>query len=287
MKTKTKKIFVSAIFILLLLNLVSAVSIKSAETDTLAPGTEGEIRIELENNLNDDAKDVSLKLEFTNLPFNPIGSSEESIDEISEGDEERFDFTIKASNDIKPGDYKIPYTLTFKINNEQKQSIGTIGVTVKANPELSFSVTTENPIINTQGKITLKIVNKGFADAKFVTVNIIPEGFTLLSEKEIYIGTIDSDDFETATLDVIFKTKNPTLRAVIEYKDFDNAVITKNISLPIQVYTQDEAIELGITKKSNAPLYIGIVIALILAWILYRIIRKQLRKSKNNKLKER
>lgn len=242
MKTQTKTILSLTISIILLLNLASAVSIKSAETDILAPGEEGNMRIELENNLNDDAKDVSLKLEFTNLPFNPVGSSEESIDEISEGDEERFDFTIKASNDIKPGDYKIPYTLTFKINNEQKQNTGTIGITVKANPELSFSVTTENPIINTQGKVILKIVNKGFADAKFVTVKILPEGFTLLSEKEIYIGTIDSDDFETATLDAIFKTKNSLLNAVIEYKDFDNSVITKNISLPIQVYTKDEAI---------------------------------------------
>lgn len=287
MKTQTKTIFALALSLIIFINLASAVSIKSAETDTLAPGEEGNIRIELENNLNDDAKDVSLKLEFINLPFNPIDSSEQSIDEISEGDEERFDFTIKASNDIVPGDYKIPYTLTFKINNEQKQNTGTIGVTVKANPELSFSVTTENPIINTQGKIILKIVNKGFADAKFVTVKILPEGFTLLSEKEIYIGTIDSDDFETATLDVIFKTKNSLLNAVIEYKDFDNAVITKNIGLPIQVYTQDEAIELGIAKKSNTPLYIGVVITIILIWILYRIIRKQVRKSKNNKLKER
>jgi len=111
---------------------------------------------------------------------------------------------IRAANDISPGDYQIPYLLRFNLNDEQEERMGTIGIKVTADTILSFSLDAENAIEGNEGKLTLKIVNKGFADARFVTVELLPVSYTLLSEREIYIGTVDSDDFETATFDVIF-----------------------------------------------------------------------------------
>ena len=280
---QTKTILAITFLIIVLTSLASALNLKSVSIETLSPGEENTIKLVIENNLNDDAASVSFKLDFTNLPFTPIGNSEDSVDEIAENDEEKFNFIIKAANDIKPGDYKIPYTISYTIANQQKTNSGTIGLTVNANADLVFSVETEKPVIDQQDKLTLKIINKGFAEARFLTIKLNPQGFTLLSDKDVYIGTIDSDDFETATFDVIYKTQNPFLSATIEYKDFDNKEITKTINVPITVYTQEKALELGLIQKSNISLYIIIIITLILIIILYRTIKRSIRKSRQKK----
>lgn len=269
----------------LLINLSSALTINSITAPSLQPGEEGTITIEIENNLEEDAKDVSFILNFQNLPFTPVGSSEESVDEIEEDDEEDFIFTIKAANDILPGDYQIPYTFSFKIDNQHQTRQGAIGVTVKADSELTFSLSTEKPVLNQQDKITLKIVNKGFADAKFLAVKLIPDqtGYTLLSEDEVYIGTVDSDDFETAAFDLIYKSPKPIFSAIVEYRDFENNKKIESVNLPITVYTNEQALQLGLIKKNNTPLYIAIVVAIILLWVLYRNVRKAIRKSRRER----
>ena len=153
------------------------------------------IDIEVENIFSDDVTDVSISLSLANLPFIPLGASEDSVDEIKEDDSEDFIFTIKASNDAVPGDYEIPYTLQYDFENKTKTREGSLGVRVEASPELTFSANLDNPVVEQKGKITLKIVNQGFSDARFLSVRIIPSGFTLLSDAEVYIGNVDSDDF--------------------------------------------------------------------------------------------
>ncbi len=282
MKSKIKAMF---LLMILAVNLASALTINVVQTDTFSPGQEGIIIIEIENNLNQDVEDVSFIFNLQNLPFTPIGSSEESINEINEDDEEDFTFKLKAAHDITPGDYQIPYILSFKTDSQQQTRQGTIGVTVRADSDLAFSLSTENPVLKQQDKITLKIINKGFADAKFLTIKVIPDisSYTLLSENEVYIGTVDSDDFETATFDVIYKNQKPIFSAIIEYKDFENNQITDVINTPITVYTREQALQLGLVKKNNMPIYIAIVVMLILLWILYKNIRKAIRRSKRNR----
>ena len=261
--------------------LASAMTVNSVSVDDIAPGTEGVIRIEIENTLSETAEDVNLNLNFLGLPFIPIGSSSGGVNEIKEDDEENFAFRIRASNDIAPGDYQIPYILTFRINNGLQTRTGSIGVSIKAQPELSYSSDIENPVVGRQGKISLKIVNKGMADARFVSVDINPSGFTLLSEKEVYIGTVDSDDFETAVFDVVFISEKPKLTATVSYTDFENNKKTDEINLPLKIYTRKKAIELGIIQRNNWPFYIGIVAVLIIIWFIWRAVRKRQRMKRS------
>ncbi len=275
--TNITKLLATIFLVVLTLNLASAVVINSVSVDPLSPGEEGKIDIEVENIFADDVTDVSISLSLANLPFIPLGASEDSVDEIKEDDSEDFIFTIKASNDAVPGDYEIPYTLQYDFENKTKTREGSLGVKVEASPELTFSANLDNPVAEQKGKITLKIVNQGFSDARFLSVRIIPNGFTLLSDAEVYIGNVDSDDFETASFDVKFDKTNPTFEAIVSYKDFDNKQITKNVDLPLNVYTKEKALELGIIQKSNVALYIGVAVFLVLVWILWRILRKRAR----------
>jgi len=278
-----KKIIFIILLILLIIPIVSALNVNTVTVDTLYPGTTGSINIKLENNLNDDAERVSLSLIFSNTQFTPIGSSEDSTSDIGEDETKTFTYTIKASNEIKPGDYEIPYILTFVTENEDvitpSEKKGSIGIKVIGNPDIVTSATADNPILGQKGQIKIKIVNKGFYDARFASLKIETQGITLLSEDQTYIGNIDSDDFETSTFDAIFNTQNPKIKAVVQYKDFDNLDITKEFIIPLQIYTSEQAKELGIIETSNLPFYTFIIIFLIIIWIVIKKIRK------NKKLK--
>ena len=245
----------------------------------IAPGEETQLRITLRNISSDSLEDVSLALNLQGLPLSIVGSSESTLDEINDGDKEDFVFRIRASSTAKPGDYSIPYTLSTP--NATKPKTGTIGIRIKGDVQLSTLVTAETPVLNQKGKLSLKLVNKGLADARYVSVTLAPNGFTLLSEQTVYIGDISANDFETATFDVRYTSTDPVATARIEYRDFNNVVQTKTLAEPFLVYTQDEAIKQGILAKNNAPLYIGVILALLVLWLIWRSIRKRCRMRKS------
>jgi len=278
----------ATLFIFILaLNLASAIVIKDISQDTLYPGTSANIKIILDNNLNDDAEDVSFSLNFastgTSPNFVPVGSADFNDDEIKEDKSREFTITIKAASSIEPGIYNIPYTLSYKIGNNATPTIktGTIGVTVNSKVSLDFSVLTEMPVIGEKGKITLKIVNKGFGQIKFVSVSVQPQGYTLLSENQVYIGSISSDDFETAAFDVIFTKPSERLIATVTYKDLENNDRVENVDISVPVYTREKALELGIITKNNTFMYVIIVAIVIVAWLIWRAIKKRRRLARS------
>jgi hypothetical protein len=117
-------------------------------------------------------------------------------------------------------------------------------------------------------------------DAKFVGVTLIPSGYTLLSEDNYYIGTIDSDDSQNENFEVLFTSQNPTITARVEYKNFDNELVTETINLPLTVYSQEQALKLGIIQANNSGRYILLSAAFIIGWIIIRKIRKKRRLNK-------
>ena len=86
------------IFALLLVNLVSAqIAVKEviSQPQKTAPGENIILTIVLENVGDDDIKSVAVKLDLSSLPFAPLESStEQVIDEISEGDSEQVRFNL-------------------------------------------------------------------------------------------------------------------------------------------------------------------------------------------------
>ena len=161
---------------------------------------------------------------------------------------------------------------------------GTIGIRIKGDVDLTTSVRSEKPILNSEDTITLKIVNTGFADARFVTVNLVSQGLTLNSDSLVHIGDIRADDFETASFDVRYTSQNPKIDAIIAYRDFENKKQSIVISETITVFTREQAIKKGILEKNNTPRTIGIIVGILILWLIWRSIKKRarLRKSMQN-----
>lgn len=271
-------------FFLLVLTIGFAAGIiVDADYETIYPGESEEITLEIENNENFDIEDISVALDLSELPFTSVGSSEKDIDDLDEDDDDDVSFTLRASTDIIPGDYNIPYILKY-VNVDNKSEVlektGSFGLRVSAKTDLDFMVDVQdNAIVGEEGEISLEIINKGLGEIKSVSVQIFPQGFELLSKDKIFVGTIDADDSDTATFDVIYKTTNPVLSAKVEYKDFDNKDQTETVNLSFKVYTKEKAFELGILKKPNYIIYLVIGI-LVVVYIIYRILKKRKRKNR-------
>ncbi len=245
----------------------------------VSPGSEALITLEIENTFERDVEDVSFSLNMRDLPLSIVGSSESTIEEIEEDESEDLSFRIRASPTAKPGDYQIPFTLTYL--NATQPKTGTIGVRIKGNVELSTSLTTNTPVVGRSDRLGVKIINKGFADARYVTVRLIPTDFTLHSDEVVYIGDISANDFETATFDVRYTEQKPIATVSIEYRDFNNTLQTITLQEQLPLYTEEEAVRRGIIEKSKTPLYISGVVAVVLLWLLWRMIRRRRRLRKS------
>jgi hypothetical protein len=298
MKQKTILPTLSIFLFLISLNLISGIVVDSNYI-TIYPGEEGKVTIEIDNNENFDIEDVSIALELggkkifnefgvivgetEGLPFTVVGSSERDIDDIDEDDDDRVSFTLRASTDITPGDYNIPYMIKYANAEEDDETFeksGSFGLRVSAKTEIDFAAeVNEDAIVGNEGKISLEIINKGLGNIKSVSIQIFPNGFELLSKDKIFIGTINADDTDIASFDVIYKTSNPTLSVKVDYKDFDNNDQIKTVNLPIKVYTKEEALKLGLIKKNQTGVYVGVSAGILLVWFVYRKIKKR-RKNK-------
>jgi len=295
MKSEKIIIILGIILSLFILNSVSAITGNAVNVNidyiTIYSGEQKNINIEIENNEKFDIEDVSISLVLDNLLFTTMGSSEKEIDEIDEDKEDDVVFTIKTSTDITPGDYNIPYIITFtnaENNNETYEKQGSFGIRVSAKTEIDFAVevrgeTTEHGIVGERGRISLEVINKGFGDLKAVNVEIFPQGFELLSKESIYIGTINSDDSDIASFDVVFKSTEPKLSAKIDFKDFDNNEQLKTVEKSLKIYSKEQALELGLIQKNKTQVYLGVAIVAIIIWLVWRKIAKARKKRRNNR----
>jgi len=205
-KQKTIMVSIGIFVILTILNLVSAVSIVdvSSSPEEVAPGQIVEISIEIENVFDYDVTNLNIRLDLIESSFAPYqSSSEKFIDKLKDGDEEIFKFKLITLPETSTGIYTIPVEIRYEYKNENSTLNSStkdelISITVNSPPELKVSTIDSILVRGKENDFSIKIINSGLADVKFVylTVNDV-NGIKFLSEKEQYIGDINSDDFDS------------------------------------------------------------------------------------------
>lgn len=268
MKTQTRIIFaILVIFISVLsLTFVSALIVKSVSVflDTIEPGKSFNIEVSIKNNENIDLEDVSINLNLQDLPFSS-DSFNINYDEILEDKSKTANFELDVFESAKPGDYQIPLQISYQ-DPEDSTKIKTISasanVKVSSEPYVDIDLGDNYLIEGQEGNINVKIINKGIADIKFLEVEIESiSKVNLISSNRVYIGDLDSNDFDTAEFSVIPKlsttgSTNTNVNIILVYKDVFNKEYTKIFNEQIKIYSKKEAIGLGlITKKQYIYLY--------------------------------
>ncbi len=286
-KSKILIIFCMALFSL---NFISAISITDvlSSPEEVVPGQVVEVFIEIENIFEYDVTNLNVKLKLENVPFAPYqSSSEKFLDELEEGDEKDFKFRLIALPETDTGIYKIPVEISYE---DEEKNVSTkyelISITVNSKPELKVSLEDSTVLIKGKENVfSVKIVNSGLADVKFVYLIVDNvKGIKFLSEKEQYIGDINSDDFDNIEYEVYVNADASgtiNLPIVLKFKDATNKEFIESKNVILKTYSLKEAQSLGLVQKpSYTPYIIGGV--LVLGYIFYRIMKKRKLKATRN-----
>jgi len=257
----------------------------SIDKNALEPGSSGNVRIMLSNKADSILKDIKVRLDLGNLPFVPLGSTnEKSIYQIGSEGSHEFDFELLANPEAESGVYQVPLKISYSDDlGKGYLKNSTIGLIIGAKPDLSITLD-ETDIFEAgkPGEIVVKVVNKGVTGIKFVNVKLKKSSlYRILSNDEVYVGNIDSDDFETADFKIFVeknKNKSIAIPVSLEYKDANNNDFEKEIGLQLDLYSASEAKELGL-KEGNG--FAGIIIVIIIVGgglYFYRRYRKKKKK---------
>lgn len=275
---KTNNILVLLTVALALLPAVNAqVTIESFDLSpqTVSPGEELNLHLSVENVGDENLKNVIVTLDLATQPFIPVGSSNEKvIGEIDDHDSEKINFRLRALPDAEPSLYKIPITLTH--GDVSKTSL--IGVEVKAVPSLDIIMDESEVLkVHDNGKVTIKFVNDGLTQIKFLKVTLVESPlYQIISPGSIYIGEVDVGDFQTEEFTIVANIDDPILTLNLEYRDANNNQFSSTKLVPLQVYSEEEAQQLGLNQNKSSKSFLLIAVVIVLAgFIIYRRIKRK------------
>ncbi|MGV8161752.1 MAG: COG1361 S-layer family protein [Candidatus Nanoarchaeia archaeon] len=273
------------------------IDVKSAETPIsvnsieispapLSPGGKATLTLKVDNIArSSNIRNVDVKLQITtitsattivDLPFVTVNSgNEQTIDRIAPGESAEFKFDIAAYPDAEAKIYKLPVTISYydDTGREYEKTL-LVGVEVNAKPDLL--VTLESTDLNTKiksGDVLFNIINKGTTNVKLMTITLEDsEGYSVLSpSNDLYLGNIDSDDFETARFNVeTIGEGELTFVVKLTYKDALNNEFAQNYN--VEYILREQAVQ----KKGSLMwvLLIIILVVVVVVWVRRRNRRK-------------
>lgn len=246
-------------------------SVDSIKTDPalIAPGDKFELSLTLNNNADSIMRDIRIKLDLADseTPFAPEGStSEKQIYQITPDTGKIMRFDLIALPDAEGDIYKVPVNISYTDETGTTYSkTDMISLKVTANPDLLVTVdSSEIQGKQRSGNVVIKIVNRGLTDIKLATAKLVGDKkIEVLSEPEIYVGNIDSDDYETVEYKINVKSydKFVTLPLELRYRDATNEV--HNDKIDVQLRTNIT----GLLASSIASIINGIIIIVVIVGI--------------------
>jgi hypothetical protein len=248
----------------------------STVPETLIPGEPSILKMIVENTGNQFVNDIVITFNSTDEIYLINDISKRKIPRLYPNEFKEIYFDIIALPNAAEGVYK-PKIIADYVNHvgEERQDAGEIGLAVKALPGIFAKIdSTEIYKGNNLGAVTIKFVNNGMGDAKFLTVEILEsKDYEVISSNTEYIGDLDSDDFESVNFRIkINNEKNTNLLLKINYKDSLNKDYSKDFKLPFKIR---DAKELGIKTNGTSTIIIVILIIIIASYFIYKRYKKK------------
>ena len=225
------------------------------------PGQPVTIKFTLANPGSVGIKNADIKLDLEST-FSTINSgTKKRIPYISPGATASVSFELASDPTTQVKLYSIPVNLTFQDDqNKQYSDTAKVSLMMYSLPELLVLVDNVGAgAVGIPDSVSVKVINKGVMNLKYVTLvlNESPDYTFLSPSHELYLGNLDSDDFETTSVILKPLTKKPVLHGVLLFKDAYNAQLSQEFNLPLSLVS---AKDLGNSSSS----WIWIVVVLVL-----------------------
>lgn len=256
--------------------------ISSISPERLVQGEITPVKIGFKNLGDSWLKNIQAKLNLGGIPIAPIdSSSEQAIIELMGKTEKNLTFMLMAEGDADSDVYKIPVDISYldNIGTKYYKNVS-IGILVGDAPDLSTIIDSATIYrAGEKGKITVKFVNKGITDIKFLNVKLMKSNeYDIISSDEVYVGNIDSDDYETAEFDLfVKKTKEKEIGIPLEivYHDVNNNYYSEEAELELRLYSASEAKRYGLVKGNGTVGTLIIVVIVVGGFLFYRRLKKK------------
>ena len=252
-------------------------SSKIIESEGIPPGGSSEVIVRIDNLGAYMMRDVSVKFDLSSddTPFAPIGgTSERKISAIPIGGTKEASIDVVALPSADGGIYKVPLTISYY------DAFGTlieksdlVSLIVNAPSELSLLVDDTSLYARGPGTVSLRLVNKGLTDVKFLTVRLLEsDGYEILRNSQEYIGDLDSDDYELAEFLIKAKKSSFDLKAKAEFRDAQNVLQEEEFTVPFSIVSKKA---LGEANGNSFLTFLLFVIVVIFVIVDYRRWRRR------------
>ena len=257
----------------------AALLVQKVETDPspLAPSKTGKVTVTVKNLADSYLKNIEVSLgldsssQSDEIPLVPVESTtRKRIQKLEAGKTGNVTYKIKADSDADSKAYKVPIDLNYE--NDAGTSFSQqeyTGIVIGGIPELEMNLV-DNQILKSgnSGELTVSIVNRGLSIAKFANLELLgSDSFKTVSSSKIYIGNMDSDEYESASFDIYVKegTESVELPFEITYKDSEGEARTEKHTLKFDTYSQEEINEMQLVDQNNTLMLAVIVVVLLVA----------------------
>lgn len=254
--------------------------------ERVAPGKSADISIKITNNGNTYIEDMTITLLLQNITeIAPLKTSNEVIiRNVLGGESKQANFSIIVAPDASVKVYKIPVTIKYtdQRNNKYEKS-SYISLVVDAQPEYVLNIE-ESDVYKEgiTGNIVISLSNIGVANLNYATLTLEEgEYYIVLSSNTVYLGNLESDDYETAQFKIYTKdyAEELPLNFRLVYKDAFNQNYDEQITLTTKMFTSWEAKKYGLTEGGSWFTVLFIILGVgVLAWYLW----KHHKKSQSN-----
>jgi len=276
--TGDSSVWVEKIITINIQTLRANLEVSSVKNQYVSPGNVTPLEISLKNKGDSSLQDISVKLDLSNVPFYAINSiAEKKLYIINASNEDLIGFDIMASPTAKCQPYQIPITLSYKtLDGTQFTKSDFITLIVNSSPTIVVDLESSDILTGgSTGSLILNLVNKGLTDIKFLTVTLNPGNYDIISPSQVYIGNLNSDDFDTAQFKIYARNSNSSvpLNVSIDYRDGNNNVYSEDRIIPLRVYSSEELSKYNLVAPPN---YTGLVIiVIVLALVVYWFYRRR------------
>lgn len=228
--------------------------------DTTAPGNTVMLSFDVTNYGSGPATDITIILNQSDDTFITPGSSGEThLTSVGAGQSRKVEFIITIDPDADVGTDSIPVILEYYDESSSDLITKTkeIGLTIGGDVQL---ITTVESSLGSTAKIT--ITNIGTGSAEYLLIKVSSPYTT----KEIYIGSLESDDYETIEIAQAGISATYPLTLNLTYKDKYNNEFNEERTINVTPIFSFGDLPIG---------YIILILIIIGAWYWFKKRKKK------------
>jgi hypothetical protein len=218
----------------------------------IAPGDHVSVKIKLNNIAESLMENIRVKLDlyekletatsisYNELPFTPLGSTNEiAIEKLSKGESKEITFDLIADADAEIGVYKVPIVLTYSDSTGTNYTRNYITALILNDEADLYAIVDESTVCKgSSGLVDVRFINKGLTDIKFLDIELKEsDDYEIKSSNRIYIGNLDSDDYETAEYRISVGSRKDSVDLLLNlnYRDAINNPYQEEIVVPLSL----------------------------------------------------